>query len=664
MLDGLKKRILKTQDVKDDKNATKKRIFLCVAILSGLALYVWMFLEHRNQYLCNAGWLFVCLTAVYALIIFLIGWRINHTYIHEVKSWWGVAIYFFIMPSWIVLIEEITWNPDFTELNIKYFFVNYLLILLVEIGLYLIVNRPFAVYMGLLLFFWIYGLVNHYILEFKGCPILPKDLLAIQTATNVMGLYKYHLSDSIIIGAILLLFVILALIYFPPSSIPCRDKKERVVLLAAGVLWLGIAGSAVYQMDLQEMAGMDMKEWRQKENFTVYGAPATFFCAIQNLKQEPPEGYSEEAAGEILNQYEKELPQSAQQQPKEQPSVIVIMNESFSDLSVLGDFESDDYLSNFKNMNQYIMKGYTYVSVAGGGTCNSEFEFLTGNSMANFSGDSYAYPTFGMEHTFSLAEAFKSSGYETLAFHPYYANGWNRDKVYAQLGFDEFISLENLEDVEYLRWCASDAYDFKQVIRMYEERTAPLFLFNVTMQNHGFYDINTLNGVSPVSIENKYSDYSEVITYLTCMRESDAAFAELIKYFSGQKEPVIVCMFGDHQPAVEDDFYERLMGGKSDELDEAEKLYMTPYVVWSNFDMETKQEEVDMSANYLGANILKLVGIHTPYTDFLLDMQQSVPVINIAGYQTSDGKWHEGKEENDIISKYWVLQYYQMFGDR
>lgn len=661
MLEDIRNRFFGTKDIKDGKSDIKEKILLCVIVLSGLGLYVWMFLEHKNQYLCNSEWLFVVLTAVYALIFYLAGRRTRHTCVHEVKSRWANAVYFFVMPILIVLIEEITWNPDFTELNIKYFFVNYILILLVQTGFFLIINRPTAVYAGLLLFFQIYGLVNHYILEFKGCPILPKDLLAIRTATNVMGLYTYHLSDSIMAGAVLFLSVILALVYVTPSAIPCKNRKERIILAAAGLLWLGIAGSVVYQTDLRKIAGMDMKEWTQKENFTTYGAPVTFFCAIQDLKQKPPEGYSEESAKEILKQYEEQA-QSAQTQLKEQPSVIVVMNESFSDLSVLGDFESDDYLSNFKNINQYVMKGYTYVSVAGGGTCNSEFEFLTGNSMANFSGDSYAYPTFGMEHTFSLAQAFKSAGYETLAFHPYYANGWNRDTVYSQLGFDDFISLENLKDVEYLRWCASDAYDYKQVIRMYEERTSPLFLFNVTMQNHGFYDIDTLDGVTPVSIEDKYGGYSEVITYLTCMRESDTAFADLIEYFSKQEAPVIVCMFGDHQPAVEDDFFEKLMGGKSEELAEAEKLYMTPYVVWSNFDMEIKQEEIDMSANYLGANILNLAGIHTPYTDFLLDMQQAVPVINIAGYQTSDGKWHEKEDENDYISKYRILQYYQMFG--
>ncbi|MFQ8879024.1 MAG: sulfatase-like hydrolase/transferase [Roseburia hominis] len=39
----------------------------------------------------------------------------------------------------------------------------------------------------------------------------------------------------------------------------------------------------------------------------------------------------------------------------------------------------------------------------------------------------------------SLASYLQSLGYETVATHPYYATGWNRDKVYPWLGFEQSI---------------------------------------------------------------------------------------------------------------------------------------------------------------------------------------------------------------------------------
>lgn len=88
---------------------------------------------------------------------------------------------------------------------------------------------------------------------------------------------------------------------------------------------------------------------------------------------------------------------------------------------------------------------------------------------------------------------------------------------------------------------------------------------------------------------------------------------------------------------------------------------MTPYIIWSNFDLGTEKMEFDMSINYLGANLLNLIGIDTDYTNFLLELEQTIPVINSVGYQTGDGKWHSLKEENELITQYQFLQYYELF---
>ena len=352
------------------------------------------------------------------------------------------------------------------------------------------------------------------------------------------------------------------------------------------------------------------------------------------------------------------------------PSVIVIMNESFADLSVLGDFISDDYLASFYGIDDYLLRGMVYPSVCGGGTCNSEFEFLTGSSLANVKPGIYPYQNYDLSNASNLVQVFNNLGYQTVAFHPYQAENWNRTNVYNSFGFQEFLSQEDMVDKEILSWTISDHSDFEKIKEIYENRTAPLFLFNVTMQNHGGYNVPIRSDVELVSIEKQYSGYSDVINYLTLIRESADAFKELLNYFAAQPDPVIFCMFGDHQPILDEEFLSSITQTVSDEehsILAAEQRYITPYIIWSNYDVYSTPDtestkQTDMSLNYLGANLLELLGISTPYSQYLLSLQQQIPIVNSVGYQDSLGEWFSLEIENPALTEYQSVQYYELFG--
>ena len=348
----------------------------------------------------------------------------------------------------------------------------------------------------------------------------------------------------------------------------------------------------------------------------------------------------------------------------------MIMNESFADLSVLGDFVSDDYLASFYDIDDYLLRGMVYPSVCGGGTCNSEFEFLTGSSLANVKPGIYPYLNYDLSNASNLVQVFNNLGYQTVAFHPYQAENWNRTNVYNSFGFQEFLSQEDMVDKEILSWTISDYSDFEKIKEIYENRTAPLFLFNVTMQNHGGYNVPIRSDVELVSIEKQYSGYSDVINYLTLIRESADAFKELLNYFAAQPDPVIICMFGDHQPILDEDFLSSITQTVSDEehsILDAKQRYITPYIIWSNYDVYSTPDtestkQTDMSLNYLGANLLGLLGISTPYSQYLLSLQQQIPIVNSVGYQDSLGEWFSLEIENPALTEYQSVQYYELFG--
>ena len=77
--------------------------------------------------------------------------------------------------------------------------------------------------------------------------------------------------------------------------------------------------------------------------------------------------------------------------------------------------------------------------------------------------------------------------------HPFYDYCWSRDKVYPLLGFEHFYDLSDFPGARmigsYAGNCVSDESDFAKLIELFEAKAPgqPMFLFNVTMQNHGGY---------------------------------------------------------------------------------------------------------------------------------------------------------------------------------
>ena len=108
------------------------------------------------------------------------------------------------------------------------------------------------------------------------------------------------------------------------------------------------------------------------------------------------------------------------------PNIIVVMNESFSDLSVLGDFKTnEDYLPFLHSLQQgaeNTVTGMLNVSVCGGNTADTEYEFLTGNTMAFLPQGSIPYQQYITKELPALPAYLASLGYETVATHPYYAD--------------------------------------------------------------------------------------------------------------------------------------------------------------------------------------------------------------------------------------------------
>ena len=412
---------------------------------------------------------------------------------------------------------------------------------------------------------------------------------------------------------------------------------------------------------------INTETWEQKGTYRN-GYILNFILGIRDSFVSAPDGYSADVIAQLGKQYEADDKDDSKTDVKD-PTVIVIMNESFSDLSVLGDLNTNVEVTPFMDsLKENTTKGYALSSVFGAKTPNSEWEYLTGNSMAFLPSGSVVYQQYISDTPTSIVSNLKDIGYTCVAMHPYYETGWSRNQVYPNIGYDEMHFIDYFDQTKILREYITDQELYDKIIDRYESRGAneKLYLMGITMQNHGGYGEaydNFHEGV--YKIGRSYTDANQ---YLSLVHESDKAVENLINYFSKVDDPVEIVFFGDHQPSLNSNFYPLLNGKGLSGLteDELEKLYTVPFFIWTNYD--TPEETVDItSLNYLSTLTLERAGISLPeYNKFLADMMEVVPAINSRGYYSkSQGCYlhldEATGEEAEWINRYNILQYNSMF---
>ena len=344
------------------------------------------------------------------------------------------------------------------------------------------------------------------------------------------------------------------------------------------------------------------------------------------------------------------------------------MNESLSDLSVYGaELKTNtEVLPFFDSLTDNTVRGYAFSSVYGGTTADSEWEMLTGNTMGFLPVRTVPYQQYMRGSCYSLVSYLESLGYASYATHPNISDNWNRGKAYGYLGFDKVEFVEEYPQEKLVRSFVSDQEMYELMLDRYRQqpKDEPLFMFGITMQNHGEYDFDDI-GLDKITLDGEQKDEAAE-NYLTLIHESDRAFEALIHELEKSDRPTVVLMFGDHQPALATDFLERLHGGPLETLDEQMLRYKVPFVIWANYDIDEKAVDCT-SLNYLSVYLMEAAGLPlSPYQEFLRDMEKQIPVINAIGYYSlfddcflpiSEAQ----NEEKTALNMYAQLQYNCMF---
>lgn len=577
--------------------------------------------------------------------------------------------------------------PKMILLNCIFFYLFYL-------GLAFLLGSFRWGYTAASLFSMILGIANYFVIEFRSSPIVPWDLLSVGTAASVADNYTYTVSWRLLLVTIGFVFVILTAF---KSTMKPRKLRLRLPAFAVCLALLFTAGCAIQDDGIKDLFGMDQTLFTPTVRYRNNGFVAAFVGNLHLINVEEPSGYSAERAEQIASTatagvlgretsttaasdeenggesaHTRETGEAVSQASSQMPNIIVIMDEAFSDLAYVGEFGTDeDYMPFFHSMMEEYPSGRLMVSVKGGNTANTEYEFLSGDTMAFLPSGSVVYQQYIKDEVPTLASYLRDLGYSTTAIHPYLASGWDRDTVYPLLGFDEFLDIDSFENARYVRNYVSDESAFDKIIQVFEEKEQgeSAFIFEVTMQNHSGYSkdypgFDTLISLTDYAESSKNTQIRAVEKYLTLIKESDMAFEKLISYFETVDEPTVIVMFGDHQPSdYITNVIARLTGyDQESSLEEYQKSFEVPYVIWNNMGLE-KEEDMELtSVNYLGAYLLEVLDLPlTQYHEFLLQLKEELPVVCAGTYIDKEGTYHSYSEEDsaygDLLNDYNILQY-------
>lgn len=509
--------------------------------------------------------------------------------------------------------------------------------------------------------------ISTFVLQSRGDRLLYTDIFAVKTALDVVGGYKFTITSSFF-GAMILIFCALV-ISLRIFSLKTNWKVRVVTLLASVGLYFGFVYTEPtdhFESDIPSI------------NSYVYH----FFVNRELNHYKKPDNYTEERLLSLVEEHKdasilEELgvdytPSEAIQEAFpdstiQKPNIIVVMNESFSDLSSIGLEFSEDPISNYHSLAENYISGYTYVDVFGGGTPDSEYAFLTGNSLYFVPNGARPYQLFVNNQTPSLVSTLLDQGYTADAIHPCPKGNWNRNVVYPLLGFQNFYNNEDMDEFSNLRTYVDDTSTYNWIEHLYEnkDKDTPMFVFDVTMQNHGPY-VDEYSLPESIEITNATKDYPGADTYITLVNDSDESFAQLVDYFSTADEPTIICMFGDHQPNTTDGLTEDYLGGDLGSLDveTKEKAYETPFIIWANYDIPNLDID-QMSINYLSTLLLEVSGDEMPlYNHYLAWLYTQFPILNRVGIETNTGEYYTQKtlpkDYKEVLQNYRDLEYNNM----
>ncbi len=479
------------------------------------------------------------------------------------------------------------------------FLLNYLIVF-ATISVVLLFRKRAAMIIALNVVWIGFGVANFIL---KGIRETPFSATDIKIAGSVTDIVEKYLSPTSFIIILMLLIVAVLLILFLWFKTPKYAKKINyfvnviimvvVIFSTLGFVKLGIKANIVSE----KFPNMSIA-------YQDYGFVYCFSCSVVNTGVERPRTYSTEGIEEIVEKLNNTV--TVDGDNVQTPNIIFLQLESFFDVTKMKNLElSEDPIPTFNQLKKDFPSGFLTVNNYGYGTANTEFEVMTGMNLDDFGPGEFPYKTILKKQTCeSIAYVLKDYGYATHAMHNNNAAFYDRHKVFKNLGYDTFTSLEfmNPEEFTEVKW-AKDKVLTGEILEVLNSTDEKDYLYCISVQGHGVYPKEPILEDPVIQVGglgNEEREY-QFLYYVNQLKEMDDFIKDLIHQLEYFGEDTVLVMYGDHFPSL---------SVSDDELKKG-NVYQTEYIIWNNMGIEL--EDKDIETYQLYSRVLQALNIDGGY---------------------------------------------------
>ena len=530
------------------------------------------------------------------------------------------------------LIEGFGFITNHTGAFLYNSFIIYVILLLV----FLSPRRLFMriVMMAIVILF---GIINCIILNNRVTPFGFTDLAMIGDLLTMQNT-KYFTAQQAGISLIaILIFVFLMVMLHMHSKKKTVQTKLWVRILVCAI---GFASLFPVTKACQAAGVVQTYFGNLAQGYLDNGYAYGFAMSIVGRGMNEPSGYSEKAVDDIIKDTEK----GDSTLGSVKPNIIVVLLESCFDIDEYPALSyNEDPIPYFHELEKKYSTGHLTVPVVGAGTCNTEFEILTGMSCKFFGPGEYPQKTVLKKRDCeSTADVIKKLGYGTHVVHNNGGNFYSRANAFSQMGFDTFTSKELLDITDYtpLNTWPTDDILVGATKDALDSTNTPDFCYTITVGTHGDYPTEKVIENPKIKVKVKGVDQgrqNQWEYYCNMLNNMDRFLKEYTDMLEKRGEPTLLICFGDHLPT---------MGLKNSDVKQKD-IYQTKYITWNNFGM--KKQDQDLTAYQLVSEYFDRLGIHG---GTMVDYNQTMTERGVSG------------KSQKYLKNLQMLQYDLLYGDR
>lgn len=513
------------------------------------------------------------------------------------------TFYVFLPVILDIVIESLNRKSVFSAFSYMidkpFLFMFNVLIIMLTLSVAMYFKREIFVLTLMSVVWLLFGVINFVILHFRVTPFSAVDFTLISSAISVSGHYLTAFNVMMIFFAIAILVISLICLF---KRTPCFQKNttKKAYMLSTLVILTLAAGIVVMHKSSTSVQALAENYTNISEAYENYGFVYCFANSIIDTGIKKPEDYSEESMAQIKDS----IKDTGTDEPEVKPDIVMIQLESFFDIcDVKGVSFSRDPLPNFHRLQKEYSNGQLTVPTVGAGTVNTEFEVLTGMSQHDFGVSEYPYKTVLKSKTSeSICNDLAQIGYSSHAVHNNTATFYGRNKVFSNLGFDSFTSVEYMNNITLNPngWAKDDVMVDEILKTLDDNKNKSDFTFGITVQSHGKYNDVKTDSKDPVKVYNAPTGKEESYEYyVNEINEVDQMIGKLVYALGKREKPTVLVLYGDHLPSLD----------LSNEDLEDGSLYETQYIIWNNYGL--KEKDQDLKAYELYPEVLDQIGIHT-----------------------------------------------------